>query len=222
MSTDAIRELVATQLGLITVPLYETVSVGVAAASARLRGFPNVADYPYLLPTLARAEMNSRLREQAPEGWKLGGNPRQMGNTTLISDRHNIELRLLKEHARFHPGGIPPAGLGRARQDWWDGPEMALMSARDLLPDTYDPKTGIRLLWLWDRAVEDDGERISVRVVHTVGAGRFGRAVPIDYSFEVRPGGEMFSRLHFAGEKQNELFFPNINQKDNDTDGLAQ
>ena len=222
MSADATRGLVANQIGLITVPLYETISTGVAEAQARLRGVQNLSDHPYLLPTMARALINNHLREHAPAGWELGGNSRRMGHTTLVSHRHNIELRLLKEHGRIHPGGVPPAGAGRARQNWWENDELALMSARDLLPDTYDPETGIKLLWLWDRAVENDGERISVRVVHTLGAGRFGKAVPLDYSFEIRPDGEMFSRLYFAGEEQNELFFPNIDQKDNDTDGLAK
>ncbi|MGN0100779.1 MAG: hypothetical protein ACI39C_07550 [Dietzia sp.] len=222
MSTNAILEHVATQIGLITVPLYEMVAAGVAEAQSRLQGFQNLDDHPYLLPTLTRASVNNQLREHAPVGWELGGNSRRMGHTTLVSHRQNIELRLLKEHGRIHPGGVPPAGAGRARQDWYENEELALMSVRDLLPGTYDPSTGVNLLWLWDRVVDDDEARISVRVVHPLSASRFGRAVPLDYSFEIRPDGEMFSQLYFAGEEQNEQFFPNIDQKDNGTDGLAK
>lgn len=222
MSTNGMLDHVATQIGLITVPLYETVAAGVAEAQSRLQGFPDLDDHPYLLPTVARASINSQLKKHSPAGWELGGNPRRMGHTTLVSHQHNIELRLLKEHGRVHPGGVPPAGAGQARRDYYDNDELALMPVRDLLPGTFDPQSGIRLLWLWDRAIDNDEARISVRVVHPLNAAHFGKAVPLDYSFEIRPDGEMFSRLYFAGEEQNEQFFPNIDQKDNGTDGLAK
>jgi hypothetical protein len=44
---------------------------------------------------------------------------------------------------------------------------------------------------------EEERPRISTRVVHTIGTGHFGSAVPIDLSYEISSHGEMQLELEF-------------------------
>lgn len=63
---------------------------------------------------------------------------------------------------------------------------------------------------------------LSARVVHPIGAGRYGVRVPIDLSYEIQPTGTMYDQLKFPGESQIEDLFPNIGRKDNEGDASGQ
>lgn len=222
MTSDSMEQLVEQRLGTISLPLYEAVTYGLASADSRLRGLSNRSDYPHLTPMLARAEARNYLLGESPPGWRVSGNPRRSGQLYLVNDEHNLELRLLKENGRTHPGGTPPAGHNRARREKWTSAPLELLSRREVSPLVHDPASAVHLLWLWDRYEVDDDLRTTVRVVQPLSPGKFGTAVPIGLSFDIQPNGTLFNQLAFGGAADEVDFFPNIDAEENEEDGLAQ
>ncbi|MBK8460942.1 MAG: hypothetical protein WAS07_04310 [Micropruina sp.] len=213
MSDPRVRELIESNVGQFALPLYEGVTTGVAAAEAWVSGMAHGQDYPWLLSLAARAHMRDYwLDSIAGTGWTIEGRPELMGQTILVNRDHNVALRLIKENKRIHPGGVPVAGSNETRRRAWQQPPLPDIDLTDgvaALPDVAE------CLLLWDCAREAGSLTVGVRVVHTIGAGRYGQRVPIDLSFVVRPEGTLYEELGFAGDSQDDSLFPNIDEKEN-------
>ncbi|MCI1747812.1 MAG: hypothetical protein LKI24_06750 [Acidipropionibacterium sp.] len=223
MPSEGLRGLVERGVGPISLPIYEGVAAGLADALevGRRRKYLLERHYSFLLSMHARVSMREGWKTSlVPTGWRVGGEPQRMGQTILCSPDNGLRLRLLKENARVYKGGVPTAGHNRARRDLWERQEWqdplpgmnsgaGAVGASGLMPS-------VDFLLLWDFAMdEEERPRISTRVVHTIGTGHFGSAVPIDLSYEISSHGEMQLELEFPGEEQDESLFPDIKEEDN-------
>lgn len=206
MTSDETRLLIEQAVSAIGTPLYEGVATGFAQAQARLASLANLKDYPSIQPMLARCEMrNFWLANPLPGAWGVRGNPRLSGQTILANAESGLRLRLLKERSRTYPGGVPVAGSNSARQREWTQPRLGVSLPHGVI------KEPARLLLLWDRLLDRSGdEAITVRVVHPLEPGVYGRSVPIDMDFKVEPDGGIFDALTFRGDPQPDDFFPTV------------
>lgn len=161
-------------------------------------------------------DMRARVR-RAPVGWRVGGNPMMMGQTILRNATQGMEMRLLKERRKTYPGGVPVAGWNGARRNYWTQPSLDIAVPAQPFLDEY-----IRLLLLWDRLMVDGVSVLTVRVVHTLAPGIYGRRVPLDLNYEIRSTGGVFDNLSFPGDPENEDLFADIDRQENEDDGLAK
>lgn len=159
---------------------------------------------------------NDWLDQGAPPGWRVAGDPRRMGQLQLVNDSENLVLRVLKERRRTYPGGVPVAGPNSARRAVWRQTPLAID-----LPDEPILNEAIELLLLWDRASEPGGSVVTVRLVHTLAPGIYGKRVPLDLSYELTPGGGIFDNLRFGGDPQDDDLFASIDRQENEGDELA-
>jgi hypothetical protein len=219
MTDASLRSLIEGQIAGISLGLYEGVTTGFSNARSSWQRLDE-PPYRWLLSMTARARMRDHWERSTPgPGWRVEGNAHLMGQTLLVSPDEGLTLRLLKEHPRVHPGGVPAAGNSPARQAVW---------AQDSLPDialSLEPrlvKRTVECLLLWNVKWEDEQPSLTTRVVHTTGTGRYGVRVPIDLSYVIQPSGNMYDQLEFPGDAQNEDLFPNIDKKDNEGDASGQ
>lgn len=217
MPADATRATVEALLSTVGQSLYEGVTVGLAASDTLMGRVPYREDYPWLASAHARVGARNYWRDNGiGDGWSLRGNPRLMGQTLLEHAEESVVLRLLKERRRTYPGGVPVAGSNEARRQEWQQPPLDV--AADNAP-TWASKTV--LLLLWDRQVDSGRDVVTVRAVHTLAPGVYGRAVPIDMSFDIEPGGTVFDQLAYRGDDQPDDFFPHIVRDDNEGTGTG-
>lgn len=215
MSADARSEAVKALLDAVGVSLYEGVIAGLAASDAQMEGVGHREDYPWLASAHSRVGARNYWRDNGiGDGWMLGGNPRLMGQTLLHHAGDGVVLRLLKERRGPHPGGVPAAGPNDARREQWQQPPLAV----DVRDASQTPDQVVLLL-LWDRQTQDERDLVTVRAVHTLAPGAFGRAVPIDMSFDINPSGTVFDRLAYRGDDQPDNFFAHIDEADNEGTG---
>ena len=152
--------------------LWNAQASSIAESEARLEGYAHQT-YPHLRPAVTRVAMREALRQEAlPSGWKLGGSPQQSGQLLIVRD--SIELRFLKERSLTYPGGVPAAGCNNARQAWWRQPQLPLPEL-ERHTTTLSGIEPARFLLLWDYLSPDRREEgFTLRIVHTIGAGKYG------------------------------------------------
>jgi hypothetical protein len=74
----------------------------------------------------------------------------------------------------------------------------------------------LNLLLCWDFASREAMDEFRLRIVHTLAPGTYGATVPCDLILDVEDGGNIFSRLKFAGSDDDEDFFRiNIREEEN-------
>lgn len=198
--TDA-RPVITAEAHALAPRLHEAVAESLGAARRRLQGLDH-STHPALLPLTLRAELRDRLeRSGLVNGWDVAGDPRLMEQLLLRHPDSGLVLRFLKERRRTYPGGVPTAGSNRARQKIWH------QGALDLgIPGPDLGRVTCLLVWdLRDPANLEDG--FTLRLVHTLSAGTYGRAVPCDLSLELLPGGEIHDRLAFTGDNEDTDLF---------------
>lgn len=203
MSTSSVRETIEEQARALGPVLHAGVATSLTSAAGRVAGLEHTK-YPHLLPLVMRAEMREFLGANAvPTDWRVGGDPRLMGQLLLINAQARLELRFLKERRRSYPLGVPHAGSNAARREHWTSPPLPF----------FMPGSGavgedvVRLLLLWDFAQGDGVGQFTLRIVHTLGPGVHGRAVPCDLILDVIDGGSIFSRLKFSGSPEDDDLF---------------
>lgn len=203
MSKGEIRQAIKVQAQALGPLLHAGVATSLAAALTRNKGLRH-EKYPHLLPLTMRAEMREFLEANpAPNGWKVDGEPRLMGQLCLTHPELNMRMRFLKERRRTYPGGVPIAGKSQARRDQWRNVPLDLA-----FPDgATDMGDLIELLLLWDFLKADSLEEFRLRIVHTLAPGIHGHAVPCDLILDVNDGGSVFSRLEFSGSPEDDDFF---------------
>src|SRR5438067_840419 len=92
-----VRRMIEQQANALGPVLHTGVATALAAAGRRRQGLEH-ARYPHLLPFLMRAELREFLESnQLPDGWKVEGDPRKMGQLLLINEKNNLVTRFLKE-----------------------------------------------------------------------------------------------------------------------------
>lgn len=205
------REIIQLEANRLGPTLHAGVSTALAGARMRNAGLQH-RKYPHLIPTHLRVELREYLElNPLPSGWTMGGDARKMGQLLFHHPELSMELRFLKERRRTYPLGVPPAGNNKTRREvWTDVPFEGLHVVR--------PKgKPVQLLLLWD-FLEGDLDRFTLRVVHTVAPGIYGKPVPCDLILDVRDGGEIYKRLEFTGSPDEEdLFAVEIDQEENES-----
>jgi hypothetical protein len=212
MTGDDFRLQVQAQSTLLGPKLYEGMAVSLAGAEQRALGRYH-AKYPFLRPQLTRVEMREFLEaEQLPGAWAVGGDSRLMGQLFLEDPDHQMRLQFLKERRRRYPGGVPPAGHNHARRRTWQQPPLFSFGP------TQDPTRQDHLLLLWDYTSSPGSDTtFTLRIVHTIESGEFGRAVRCDLDLEVRAGGQIFENLEFDASPEEENFFEvEIDEEENE------
>lgn len=217
MTLDARLATVARQAEILGPRLYEGMSVAIHAADSRAKGLHHTT-YPHLRPLLTRAEAREYWEhELLPQPWKLGGNPGLMGQLSLEAPELGLSLRLLKERLRTYPEGVPPAGRNPARRRDWQEP----LPLEEPLDDRAPSPIKLLLLWDYMTSESDRGAAFSLRIVHPIEAGEYGRAVRCDLDLRVRVGGTIFDQLAFAGDTQEHDFFADIDEAGTDEGSSA-
>jgi len=212
--SSGIRGVIETQAQVLGPVLHAGMAVSLTASSGRRKGLAH-EKYPHVFPGLLRCELREYLeREGVPAGWKITGDSRKMAQLKLEQPEHGLELRFLKERRRTYPGGVPVAGANRARRDMWMNQELDLK-----IPQDASRVAPTSLLLLWD-FVGSDLDRFTLRIVHTLEAGVYGKLVPCDLILEVKDGGTIFSRLSFVGDPEDEDLYGNAVEIDEEAGGL--
>lgn len=203
MTLNETRQLVEHEARLLGPRLFEGMAIAIDQAETRATGLGRTK-YPHLRPMIVRAELREYLEtEGLPEGWAVDGNPTLMGQLFLKKPASGVKLRVLKERRRTYPGGVPTAGRSTRRRQDWATPLFPLSA----MPDGAAPTVN-ELLLLWDYAYKKEVvEGFTMRVVHPIEAGEYGRAVRCDVDFAIEAGGSVFERLTFQGDNDEEDFF---------------
>lgn len=213
MTHDETRRLVESEARLLGPRLFEGMSVGIAEADTRAKGLAHTK-YPHLRPMIVRAHLREFLEaEGLPDAWRVDGNPTLMGQLYLLKRESGLKLRVLKERRRTYPGGVPTAGRSPQRRAHWQAPLIPLSAfAGSRVARSSE------LLLLWDYASnKENSEGFTLRVVHPVEPGVYGRPVRCDVDFAVLPGGTIFENLVFEGDPEEEDFFAaEIDEAEND------
>lgn len=200
MTAQEIRHLLKSETTLLAPHLFEGMASSISGANVRSGGLGH-GKYPHLRSLIVRVLLREYLEAQdLPEGWILEGNPALMGQLYLSQPERGLKLRLLKERRRTYASGVPTAGRNPARQETW------VQTCLNLL-DVSQPRSElVEFLLLWDyRGTET--EEFTLRVVHTVEAGQYGRAVKCDLDMEIQHGGTLFDSLRFEGNYEDTDLF---------------
>ena len=203
MSNNEARAAIEAQAQALGPVLHAGMAVSLAAAGQRMRGLAHDR-YPHLLPLTMRAEFREFLeREAISNDWVVGGDSRAMGQLLLQQPDLGMEMRFVKERRRSYPGGVPTAGKNSARRQRWTQDPLDFLTS-GAPQSVINP---INLLLCWDFASREKLDEFRLRIVHTLAPGTYGAAVPCDMILDVENGGNIFSRLKFAGSDDEEDFF---------------
>jgi len=204
MSSGEIRQAIEVQAGALGPVLHAGVATSLAGAFARNKGLKH-SKYPHLMPMTMRAEMREYLEANPmANDWEVDGDPRKMGQLLLAHPDLNMEMQFLKERRRTYPGGVPIAGKNKGRRQRWANDPLDLDLPDPAQVDGTDP---VRLLLLWDFLDAQTLDQFSLRIVHPLEPGVYGRAVPCDLILDVNDGGEIFKSLEFTGSPDDDDLF---------------
>lgn len=177
MSSDDMLESAIRFAQELAPQMYDASSLALVQADQRLQDLSHF-EHPYLRPLVMRACLRERLKSEGlPVSWSLGGIPQRMGQ--LILSNNEIDVRVLKERRKSIPGGVPVAGSNRKRRLAWQ-PSLDIPSdAQAILPKTH-------LLLLWDFIDPSSvSAGLTLRLVHTVETGTYGKAVKLDLDLDL-------------------------------------
>lgn len=214
MSNGEVRRAIEVQAGALGPSLHAAVATSLAGALGRNAGLRH-SKYPHLMPLTMRAEMRECLeRKPMVNDWKVDGDSRKMGQLILARPDLNMEMQFLKERRGTYPGGVPTAGRNETRRQRWINDPLDL----DLSGGEANEISPVRLLLLWDFLEPQTLDQFTLRVVHPLKPGRYGKAVPCDLILEVNDGGEIFKSLEFTGSASDENLFGEIDIDEEEDD----
>lgn len=203
MSSGEIRQAIEVQAEALGPVLHAGVATSLAGALKRTKGLA-YTKYPHLMPLTMRAEMREYLEANPMvNDWRVEGDPRKMGQLLLAQEDLNLELRFLKERRRSYPNGVPVAGKNKTRRDVW----VAVPLDFALLAAATPKAEPVRLLLLWDFLDTQTLDQFTLRIVHTLAPGVYGKSVPCDLILDVKDGGGIFKRLEFTGSPDDDDLF---------------
>lgn len=205
MSSGEVRTVIELQAGVLGPVLHAGVATSLAGALRRNKGLKHTR-YPHLMPLIMRAEMREYLEANPmANDWKVDGDSRKMGQLLLVHPDLNMEMQFLKERRRSYPGGVPTAGKNEGRRQRWVNDPLDLGLTDTAHVDA--PSDPVRLLLLWDFLDAQTLDQFSLRIVHPLEPGVYGRAVPCDLILDVNDGGEIFKSLEFTGSPDDDDLF---------------
>lgn len=186
MRDDATCSRVTSAIRQIGPLLHQAQALALSDAASRCQGIDRASAARSLM---VRACMRTALSAVAlPDGWRVEGSPSQMEQLFVVGE--GLRLRYLREKASVFPGGVPAAGLNHARRAYWRGEQGALLTRQD----GGGADENLLLLWGSDDTHTESG--FTLRVVRTVGEGRYRGRTPIDLSLPVYPeAGMEFERF---------------------------
>lgn len=200
MTLPAMVALLESRVGMISAHLDEGMALALAQAEERVGDLVRDGSL-HLRPLTVRALLRRHLEGVELRSWRLGGDPRLMGQLLLDDVESGLGMRVLKERRHTYPGGVPVAGKNRSRQAHWTQPPL-------FGPDASPDPAQIEVLLLWDlKDPERVDEGYTLRLVHTLEPGRYGRPVACDLSINIKTGGSLFSTLRFQGDDEPQDFF---------------
>lgn len=203
MSSGELRQVIEVQAEALGPVLHAGVSTSLAGALSRSKGLEH-SKYPHLMPLTMRAEMRDYLEANAmTNDWKVAGDPRKMGQLLLAHPHLGMEMQFLKERRRTYPGGVPTAGKNKGRRQRWSNDPLDLHLPAAKADGTHP----VRLLLLWDFRDARTLDQFTLRIVHPLEPGVYGRAVPCDLILDVNDGGEIFKSLEFTGSPDEDDLF---------------
>ncbi len=224
---DRVADLVLSRLQLIAPLLDEAMGGAILQAETRARGFDH-ARFPHTRPLNIRQDVRLALEavQPLPDGWRIDGDPRKMGQLLLVDDVTGMTIRFLKA-PYSQPDQIPHAGPNPARRKAWSneslqaalpslGQVSSLTSRVSLHGETF------LLIWSYkDAQNREDG--YDLRIVHTRAPGAFGKATPCDLDLVIPRGGLVNEDdLRFVGSDEDGDLFTYDIPEENDTEGLAE
>ncbi len=206
MTVECGIQLVRNEAQTLALPLFEGMAYAIARAEQRSVGLPHF-EFPHLRPLTVRCDLRKHLQLGGlPPTWRLGGNPALMGQLRFEAPNLGLTFRFLKERRRGYPGGTPVAGHNQARRQSWQQPSLVSLPGQATTP------TEFLVLWDFQTGMEDG---FTLRVVHTVEPGVFGRAVRLDMDWAIQPGGVIFEELTFVSGEDVDFFETEIDQEEN-------
>ena len=136
------------------------------------------------------------------------------GQSRVNFPKHPHEAGSPRAPQVIFDSGVPVAGHNLARRVAWQQPPL-FGPTPIAEPDQH------QLLMLWDlnepSRVEDG---FTLRLVHTLEAGRYGQPVACDLSLNIGPGGSLQSRLRFEGADEDVDFFEvEVDEQDDELGG---
>ena len=216
MSMGQIRHAIEVQSEALGPVLHAGLATSLVGARTRNIGLQH-GKYPHLMPLTMRAEMREYLEANPmANDWKVDGDPRKMGQLLLAHPDLNMEMQFLKERRRTYPGGVPVAGKNKKRRQRWVNDPLDLDLPGLAQVDESDP---VRLLLLWDFRDAEALDQFSLRIVHPLEPGVYGKAVPCDLILDVNHGGEIFKSLEFTGSPDDDDLFGlvDVDEKENES-----
>lgn len=219
---DRVAQIVLERIGVIAPLLDEAMAGAILQAETRAFGLAHPR-YPHLRPLTIRADLREALEaEPLPEGWRIDGDPRKMGQLILVDEVSGMRLRVLKA-PYSQPDRVPHAGSNHARRAEWTQPPFSELATRSaLLDDTHLAGQVFLLLWTYVDP-EDRAAGYTLRVVHTLVPGAFGEATRCDLDLLIPRGGAVGEGdLAFAGSDADEdLFLFSLPDEADEEEGLA-
>lgn len=152
------------------------------------------AAHPHVWALTTRAFARESLSAMPlPDGWVVGGNPRLMEQLFLRDEVTGLRMRVLKE-VRSVPGGVPAGSGSNTRKQSWTSPPLqqilpGMPSSEGLRGKTDLSDVELLLLFAAHYGAGEPGH--SLRAVHPLEPGVFGRRVPIDLDIHIPPGGDI-------------------------------
>ncbi|MEL4356674.1 MULTISPECIES: hypothetical protein [unclassified Luteococcus] len=223
---DAAVELVLSRVRLIAPLIDDAMGGAILQAEARAVGFDH-ARFPHTRPLNIRQDVRLALEEAEPlpDGWRVEGDPRKMGQLLLVDSTTGMTIRFLKA-PYSQPDRIPHAGYNPARRKAWSnepiqttlpslGRVSSLTGRANLRGETF------LLIWSYkDPQNREDG--YDLRIVHTRAPGAFGKATPCDLDLVIPRGGLINEEdLSFVGSDEDGDLFTFDLPNEGEEEGLA-
>lgn len=200
MTLDEMVSLIEARAALVSPQLDEGLALALTQTEQRVGDLIREG-HLHLRPLTVRALLRRHLESTELRGWRLGGDPRLMGQLLIDDTEGGLSMRVLKERRHTYPGGVPVAGHNRTRRAYWAQPPLF---GTDAPPDV----DYLKLLMLWDlKDPQRVDEGYTLRLVHTLEPGRYGIPVACDLSIDIQTGGSLFSTLRFRGDDEPHDFF---------------
>lgn len=199
---EVTRRLLTREAMALAPTLYEALDD--AVAEARGLRFPE-SKQPHLHSALRRAAFRENLEARGvPEGWTVGGNPRQSGQTILHLDGAGITLRVLSE-STVTTNGVPHAGLNASRREEWRTVSMPL----PIFGEGISEVASRALLLLMNSRSKEP----TLRIVRTVSEGQYRGTVQCDYSLAMTRTIDVLGHATFD-TKEDDNFYATLEQEE--------
>lgn len=196
------RRLLTREAMALAPSLYEALDD--AVSEARTLRFPE-SRQPHLHSAYRRAAFRDNLEIRGmPDGWSVGGNSRQSGQTMLHLEGAGITLRVLSE-STVTTNGVPHAGSNASRRAEWRSVSVPLAIFGEGTPEAASRSL---LLLMNSRAAEP-----TLRIVRTVSEGHYRGTVPCDYSLAMTRTIDTFGHATFE-TSEDDNFYASLEQEE--------